>query len=183
MPAWSRMKKFRLLAFLFAALSSAAGITSEANAQAADLTIEVSGLRNYKGQVVVMLWPDTGESLKFPDASRVQYRDERAGDPPCDFPNAAICRRVIQSLQNLTVSYTFKALPAGDYGVFVFHDENNNGILDTGFMRRPLEARGYSGVLPEDISPVASKIKFDQARITLIGPKTITIGLRYPPRF
>ena len=126
---------------------------------------------------------NSGESSKFPDASKVQYRDERAGDQPCDFPNAAICRRVIESLQNLTVSYTFKSLPPGDYAIFVFHDENNNGILDTGLMRRPLEARGYSGVLPEDVSPVTSKIKFDQARFTLSGPKTITVGLRYPPRF
>ena len=39
---------------------------------------------------------------------------------------------MIESLQNLTVSYTFKSLPAGDYAVFVFHDENNNGMLDTG---------------------------------------------------
>ena len=65
----------------------------------------------------------------------------------------------------------------------MFHDENNNGQLDTGFMRRPLEARGYSGVLPEDVGPMGGKIKFDQARFTLNGTKTITIGLRYPPRF
>jgi uncharacterized protein (DUF2141 family) len=176
------MVKLKLLMLLLAA-ALAAGLASEASAQTADLTVEVSGLRNYKGHAVLMLWPDSADSSKFPDASKVQYRDERAGDPPCDFPNAAMCRRVIESLQNLTVSYTFKALPAGDYAVFVFHDENNNGILDTGLMRRPLEARGYSGVLPEDISPVASKIKFDQARFSLNGPKTITIGLRYPPRF
>ncbi|MFZ0570248.1 MAG: DUF2141 domain-containing protein [Rhodomicrobium sp.] len=168
---------------LCAAACAVAGISFEAKAQSSDLTVEVSGLRNYKGHAVLMLWPDSGESSKFPDASKVQYRDERAGDQPCDFPNAAICRRVIESLQNLTVSYTFKSLPPGDYSVFVFHDENNNGILDTGLMRRPLEARGYSGVLPEDVSPVTSKIKFDQARFTLSGPKTITVGLRYPPRF
>lgn len=179
MAAWFGMTKLRLIALTVAL----AGAASQASAQTSDLTVEVSGLRNYRGHAVIMLWPDSSDSAKFPDASRVQYRDERAGDLPCDFPNAAICRRVIESLQDLTVSYTFKALPAGDYAVFVFHDENNNGILDTGFMKRPLEARGYSGVLPEDVSPVASKIKFDQARFTLNGPKTVTIGLRYPPRF
>ncbi len=172
-----------MVAFLLAAVSSVTGMAFEARAEGSDLTIQVSGLRNYRGHAVLMLWPDSSESSKFPDAAKVQYRDERAGDLPCDFPNAAICRRVIESLQNLTVSYTFKSLPAGDYAVFVFHDENNNGILDTGFMKRPLEARGYSGVLPDDVSPVGSKIKFDQARFTLNGPKTITIGLRYPPRF
>jgi uncharacterized protein (DUF2141 family) len=172
-----------LIAFALAAVSIMAGMVFDAKAQASDLTVEVSGLRNYKGHLVLELWPDTAENSKFPDDSRVQYRDERSGDLPCDFPNAAICRRVLESLQNLTVSYTFKALPAGDYAVLVFHDENNNGILDTGLMKRPLEGRGFSGVLPDDLSPVASKIKFDQARFTVNGSKNITIGLRYPPGF
>ena len=170
-----------LLAFVLAAVSAVAGMVFDAKAQASDLTVEVSGLRNYKGHIVLMLWPDSSESSKFPDAAGVQYRDERSGDLPCDFPNAAICRRVLESLQNLTVSYTFKSLAAGDYAVFVFHDENNNGILDTGLMKRPLEARGYSGVLPDDIGPMGGRIKFEQARFTLSGPKTITVGLRYPP--
>jgi uncharacterized protein (DUF2141 family) len=175
--------KLRLLAFVLAAGSALPGMAFEAKAQTSDLTIEVSGLRNYRGQAVLMLWPDSSEASKFPDAAKVQYRDERAGNQPCDFPNAALCRRVIESLQNLTVPYTFTSLPAGDYAVFVFHDENNNGQLDTGLFKRPLEARGYSGVLPEDVSSIGSKIKFDQARFTLNGAKTITIGLSYPPRF
>ncbi len=173
--------RLRLLAFVLAAVFAVAGMAFDARAQSSDLTVEVSGLRNYKGHVVLMLWPDSSESSKFPDAAVVQYRDERSGDLPCDFPNAAICRRVLESLQNLTVSYTFKSLPAGDYAVFVFHDENNNGILDTGLMKRPLEARGFSGVLPDDIGPMGGRIKFEQARFTLSGPKTITVGLRYPP--
>ncbi|MBI4723603.1 MAG: DUF2141 domain-containing protein, partial [Rhodomicrobium sp.] len=131
--------KLRLLAFLFAAAApAAAGMSFEARAD--DLTVEVSGLRNYKGSAVLALWPEKGEKSKFPDPTKVQYRDERAGDLPCNFPEAAICRRKIESLQNLTVSYTFKSVPPGTYAVFVFHDENNNGILDTGFMKRPLEA-------------------------------------------
>ena len=67
-------------------------------------------------------------------------------------------------------------MPAGDYAVFVFHDENNNGILDTGLMKRPLEARGYSCVLPDDIGPMGGRIKFEQARFTLSGPKPLPLG-------
>lgn len=171
-----------LLASVLAA-AALAGAVPAAWAATSDMTVEVSGLHSYKGRVVIELWPESSESPKFPDATRVQFRDERPGDPPCDFPNAAICHREVDSLQNLTVTYTFKALPAGDYAVLAFHDENNNGILDTGLMKRPLEARGYSGVLPDDINPVSDNIKFEQARFTLSGPKTITIGLRYPPRF
>ncbi len=154
---------------------------SSSRAEGADLKVEVSGLRNYKGHVVLWLWAVT-EQARFPDPSKVQYRDERAGDLPCDFPQMAICRRIVSSLQDLTVSYTFKSVPPGDYAVFVFHDENNNKLLDTGMFKRPLEASGYSQLLPDEVKPLANKITFQQAHFTLSGPKTITIGLRYPPR-
>ncbi len=51
--------RLRMLA-LCAAASAAAGMGFEAKAQNPDLTVEVSGLRNYKGHVVLMLWPDSG---------------------------------------------------------------------------------------------------------------------------
>jgi uncharacterized protein (DUF2141 family) len=175
--------KLGLFAPAFAAAFFAlTGISLGANAQSYDLTVQVSGLRNYSGHLVLALWTNSQDTARFPDAGKVQYRDERSGDLACDFPNVSICRRVLDSLQSLAVSYTFKSVPAGDYAVFVFHDENSNGILDTGLFKRPLEARGYSGVLPEDVSPLVAKIKFDQARFTLDGPKAISIGLRYPPR-
>jgi uncharacterized protein (DUF2141 family) len=155
----------------------------QAWAENVDLNVEVSGLRNYKGHVVLALWPSSDQTFYFPDPGKVQLRDERPGDPPCDFTKAAVCRRTIKSIQNLTVSYTFKDVPPGDYAVFVFHDENNNGILDTGLLHRPLEARGYSQILPEDVNPVAAGISFYRARFALAESKTIIIGLRYPPRW
>jgi uncharacterized protein (DUF2141 family) len=145
-----------------------------------DLKVDVSGLRNYKGRVVLVLWAATEQTRHFPDHGRVQLRDERPGDTPCDFPKVTVCKRTVESLQNLTVSYTFRDVPEGDYAVFVFHDENNNGILDTGFMSRPLEGNGYSQVLPDDVGAFA-RIGFYKARFALPAPKTIVIGLRYPP--
>ncbi len=176
------MKHLRLLAFFFAAVFSIlAGAILQAWAEGADLKVEVSGLRNYKGQVVLWLWAVT-EQARFPDPSKVQHRDEGANDLPCNFPQMAICRRIVSSLQDLTVSYTFKSVPPGDYAVFVFHDENNNKLLDTGMFKRPLEAIGYSQLLPDEVKPLANKVTFQQAHFTLSGPQTITIGLRYPPR-
>jgi uncharacterized protein (DUF2141 family) len=173
----------RAAALLLATAVPFMGGAQEALAEGANLKIDVSGLRNYKGHVVLFLWPDTEETKEFPDPSKVQLRDERNTSEPCDFPRVAICRRIIESLQDLTVSYTFPDVPPGEYAVFVFHDENNNGILDTGLLKRPLEARGYSEVLPDDVNPVASTIKFQQAHFNLTGAKTMTIGLRYPPRW
>jgi uncharacterized protein (DUF2141 family) len=170
---------------LLALLSAAAGLATACvnpEARAADLTVEVSGLHGYKGKVVLVLWPGQSEASKFPDPSKMQLRDEHDADVPCDFAKYAICLRKIESLQNLTVSYTFNSVPAGDYAVFVFHDENNNGIFDTGLMQRPLEARGYSNVLPEELKPLARRVPFMRAKFRVGGPKTITIGLKYPPR-
>ena len=166
------------LAFMVAGFAA-----SEALAENVDLRVDVSGLRNYKGRVVLTLWANSESNSSFPDPSKVQFRDERPGDLPCDFSQAAICRRTIESLQNLTVSYTFRDIPPGDYAVFTFHDENNNGVLDTGLFHRPLEGRGYSQVLPEDLNPIAARITFHRARFPLPVSKTIVVGLRYPPHW
>jgi uncharacterized protein (DUF2141 family) len=173
---------------LLAVLSAAAGLATacvnpEAQAQPGDLTVEVSGLHGYKGKVVLILWPGHNQASKFPDASKMQLRDEHDADVPCDFAKYEVCIRKIESLQNLTVSYTFNSVPPGNYAVFVFHDENNNGIFDTGVLQRPLEARGFSNVLPEELKPLARRVPFMRAKFKLDGPKTITIGLKYPPRF
>jgi uncharacterized protein (DUF2141 family) len=146
-----------------------------------DLRVDVSGLRNYKGRVVLVLWAATDHTSEFPHDDKVQLRDERPGDASCDFPKVAVCRRTVESLQHLTVSYTFRDLPEGDYAVFVFHDENSNGVLDRGLLSRPLEARGYSQVLPDDLNPWGATVGFYKARFALGAPKTIVIGLRYPP--
>ena len=60
-----------------AVLVFAAFAAGEARAENVDLTVDVSGLRNYKGRVVLMLWADSEHNSSFPDPSRVQFRDER----------------------------------------------------------------------------------------------------------
>ncbi len=172
-----------LVIALIGALLCAAGSAGETRAETADLRVDVSGLRHYRGRVVLTLWMDSEHNSSFTDASRVQFRDERPGDPPCDFSLASVCRRTIESLQNLTVSYTFRDIPQCDYAIFVFHDENNNGIFDTGLFHRPLEGRGFSQVLPGDLNPIAARITFHRARFAVPVSKTIVIGLRYPPRW
>nr|WP_081796680.1 DUF2141 domain-containing protein [Rhodomicrobium udaipurense] len=165
------------------ALAALAGAAPALADDFADLRVDVSGLRSYKGRVVLALWADATDSSKYPNHTKIQFRDERPGDPPCDFANFPVCIRSIGSLQNLTVSYTFPPIPEGDYAVFVFHDENSNGIFDTGLFKRPIEGRGFSQTLPEDVNPVAARIGFYKARFALAAPRTLVIGLRYPPRF
>ncbi len=176
--------KLKLLALLLAAVAPALAVTGlEASAQSYDLKIEVSGLHNYKGQVVLALWKETDEKLKFPDQTIVARRDEQADQSVCNFAEATICVRKVGQLQTLSAYYTFRSLPAGQYAIFAFHDENNNAILDTGLFKRPLEGRGFSRTLPGDVSAVRSNITFDRAQFALEGDKSLSIGLRYPPLF
>lgn len=166
----------------FLLLLMAVDLNAQPIAQTADVTVEISGLRNYRGQVLIALWADVEEKRYFPDATKVRLRDEDDAANLCDFPKAALCRRAITGLQNLTVSLVFRGVPAGDYAVFAFHDENANGLFDRGLLRRPLEARGYSQVLPEEIRALATRVPYHRARFTVSENRFIAIGLRYPPR-
>jgi uncharacterized protein (DUF2141 family) len=177
---------FRLSAraiVLTALVLAAAGMVTPAHAQTVRLTVNVSGLFNYRGKVVVYLWAESEETARFPDPVRVQRRDERGNDVPCDFPEYALCRRTIESLQDLKARFVFGGLPPGDYAVFVFHDENNDGVFNTGFLKRPLEGRGFSHVLPEELHFITSQVRFSQAKITVHEDTAITAGLKYPPRW
>ena len=40
----------------------------------------------------------------------------------------------------------FKDLPAGDYAVSALHDEDGDGVMDTGFLGIALEGYGFSQV-------------------------------------
>ncbi|MFK7813622.1 MAG: DUF2141 domain-containing protein [Maribacter sp.] len=48
---------------------------------------------------------------------------------------------------------TFKNVPDGVYGVSLFHDENNNGKLDTNFLGIPKEDTGSSNNAPANFGP------------------------------
>ena len=43
-----------------------------------------------------------------------------------------------------TCRYTFKDIPRGVYAISLFHDENDNGAMDTNFVGIPKEAYGCS---------------------------------------
>ncbi len=72
-------------------------------------------------------------------------------------------------------SFTFPALPPGQYALAVIHDENGNGRLDT-FAGIPREGYGFSRNAPVRFGPP----RFDAARFTLTGPEvTERVAMRY----
>lgn len=93
-----------------------------AAAPAGRLEVSLAGLRNAKGVVQVCL---TRDAKRFPD---------------CKADPAAITRSVPAGQAS---RLAFDALPAGNYGLALFHDENSNARLDT-MMKMPREGFAFS---------------------------------------
>lgn len=89
-------------------------------AHAADLVIEIQGLKSDAGELAVGLF-DKAES--FP--KQFQYGQRLAA-------------------KSGTLSVTFKDVKPGVYAVSTYHDENNNKSLDRGMFGVPKEPYGFS---------------------------------------
>ena len=65
-----------------------------------------------------------------------------------------------------TISYTFKHLNSGTYAVAVYHDENDDGILNKRQLGIPVEGFGFSNFQtkqkkPPDFNEVSFELKTD----------------------
>ncbi|MBS9719192.1 DUF2141 domain-containing protein [Tianweitania sp. BSSL-BM11] len=120
-------------------------------AQAGDLVVEVSGLRNAKGSLALCV---TADPKGFPGCKK--------GDTQRVVP-AAKARQPI----------TFKNLPAGTYALAVIHDENNNGKLDQNLVGIPKEGIAVSN----NAVPKFSAPKFKAAGFT-VGKQRVTQTVR-----
>ena len=67
----------------------------------------------------------------------------------------------------------FENLKPGDYAVSVFHDENENEKLDSGFMGIPNEPYGFSNDAMGTFGPPS----FEKAKMTLTSDKVSVINL------
>ena len=72
------------------------------------------------------------------------------------------------------LQYIFLKIPAGQYAVVAFHDENNNGKLDRSPIGIPLEQVGFSN----DAVGVAGPPTFQQAGFQL-GPRPRSITINF----
>jgi uncharacterized protein (DUF2141 family) len=87
------------------------------------IKVEVTGFRNDKGQLGCSLWPG-----------------------PQGFPrdDSHILGHLWAPIRGARGECFFKGVPAGDYAVTLFHDENGNGKFDSNFVGYPLEGYGFS---------------------------------------
>ena len=105
--------------------------------------MEVTGLRNAKGQVLACL---TAHPKAFPDCSK---------DPAA---------RTAVVPAGASVRIDFGHVPAGRYAISLIHDENGNRKMDMAIMM-PKEGYGFSRNAPVSFSPP----KFAKAAFDVTG--------------
>jgi len=117
-----------------------------------DLKVNISGIESIKGSVYIAVFSD---SDSFPVFGK-QWRGESI------------------SVTNKSMSYTFINIPHDTYALAVFHDENNNGVLDKNALGIPLEPYGFS----RNARARFSAPPFEDAQFELKGKQSIDISIR-----
>lgn len=80
------------------------------------LTIEITNLKTNNGTVMIGLYDSDQKEIK----------------------------KVKGTVNDRTCTVEIKDLPSGTYAVKYYHDENDNGKMDTGMFGKPEEGYGYS---------------------------------------
>lgn len=108
-------------------------------AGAADLTVRVADVQSAQGSIMVAVYDSAANFLVRPArAARV--------------PAAAG-----------TVDLVIKDLPAGEYGIALFHDTNSNGKMDRNAMGIPSEEHAFSNNARGTMGPPS----FEQVKFSL----------------
>jgi uncharacterized protein (DUF2141 family) len=74
-----------------------------------------------------------------------------------------------------TLSFSTDALPDGDYGIRVMHDENGNGDMDANMVGMPTEPWGFSNNAMGNFGPPA----WSDIRFSLAGEAAVAIDLNH----
>ncbi len=104
--------------------------TAAADPAKAQLTVTVTGIKEHTGALMVAVFDQAGyDADRNVAASRIQV----AGD---------------------TATATFD-IPAGVYGIKLFHDVNGNGKMDANPFGMPIEPFGFSNNAPAKFGPAS----------------------------
>ena len=121
-------------------------------AQAASVTVTVTGVRDSRGVVRVAICPRA--DFLHPHCPYFAYSPSETG----------------------AVSVTINNVPPGVYAAEAYQDANDNGILDRNWLGLPKEGMGFSNNAPMRFGPP----RFDDAAFALgSGASAISFRLRY----
>ncbi|MBT8281463.1 MAG: DUF2141 domain-containing protein [Muriicola sp.] len=100
-----------------------------------ELTIEVQGVQSSKGKINIAVYNHAEGFLKFEAVYLSDSALATAGQTQLKINN----------------------LPSGEYALAVFHDENDNNILDTNWLGIPKEPVGFSNSRMKTFGPPSFK--------------------------
>lgn len=140
----------RVLAIL---LSLALG-TGVVSGQEYSLTVNVTHLRSDSGKLYLSLYRS---AEGYPQRASAAYR------------------LAFGAIENGRCRIVLDKIPAGVYAVACYHDENNNGKIDTNFFGIPKEGTGASRDAKGSMGPP----KFNDAKFALAKDTTIEIRVHY----
>ncbi len=124
---------------LFIVLLSSSSQVFATQFQQGELQVTVNGAKNNKGKIEVHLFNNSA-----------QFENK--------VPSLLVCKAKIKRLKT---ECTFKDITYGSYGVFAFHDENKNEVLDISLLGNPKEKLAISGVdLVTNSTPVFEDSQF-----------------------
>jgi uncharacterized protein (DUF2141 family) len=87
-----------------------------------NITVEISKLKENKGQVLIGLYNNADN---FPLVNKAY-------------------KGIVIKVETKEIHYTFSDIPAGNYAIAVIHDLNNNSELDKNLFGIPTEGYGFS---------------------------------------
>ncbi|UZO80330.1 DUF2141 domain-containing protein [Aquimarina sp. ERC-38] len=112
--------------------------------------VTIENIKNDKGIILVGLYKDPAKFLKIP----FKYEKIKA--------------------KKGSVNCTFMDVAPGEYAISLFHDENENGKLDTNFIGIPKEAYGVSN----NAKNTFSAPEWKNAKFTVSDGKTVTHNIK-----
>ena len=121
-------------------------LTTSAQEETVDLTIQINGLNSDKGTLLIALYNKKENFLKKAfKGNIIKIKDKKS-------------------------EVTFQKLPKGEYAVSFVHDENDNKKMDSNFLGIPKEDYGCSNNARGFMGPP----KYDDAKFNLNANKEIT---------
>lgn len=127
-----------------------AGMSSHATAQSnGPMVVSVAGFRSTEGQIMAFLFSNADD---FPTKRDKALRSRKT------------------AVMGTTTIFVFDDVPAGVYGVAVYHDENSNGKMDRHWYGTPMEGYGASNDATGSFGPpkfADAKFEFHSSRDTV----------------
>jgi uncharacterized protein (DUF2141 family) len=131
-----------------------AGRFTPALSQTYAIRVNITDLRSDKGKVYLSIY---NSEKGYPKEASVAYRLS------------------FSDIHNGQSTITLAGIPSGTYAIACYHDENDNGKLDTNLLGIPKEGTGASNNARGSLGPP----KFRDAKFQLASDTTLTIKIKY----